>query len=229
MMLFILLVLSQSCVANFIISYDLSSSINVINYENCSTDFKINFNEDDATYSSDLMTIVVSHIENDALKASVKLNNDSDEYTFVFLDNGDDEFNIYRMFTYLTIYKNNVQIGTTYVSDDNINILTPNISYSINQNEYAHCPLLTLWSYYCLVFDVSVIPQNVMIAGIAVTLPWNYPKDHVSYLVYTLPFIILIGIVGIALICYIKNRKKHKSEPLLVNSSNPANTSVIVY
>src|SRR5580692_4114416 len=149
-MLFILSLLLQSCIANFIVSYDLSSSINVINYSTCSTDFKINFNQNDATYSSDLMTIDVSHIENNALKALVKLNNSSDEYMFIFLDNGDDDFNIYKMFKYLTIYKNNAQIGTTYVNNDNISILTPNISYFINQDTYAHCPLPTIWSYYCL-------------------------------------------------------------------------------
>jgi hypothetical protein len=237
-MIFILLSL-QSCVANFIISYDLSSSISVINYENCSTDFKISFNEYDATYSSNLMTIVVSHVVNNALKAIIKLNNDTDLYTFMFLDNGNDELNIYRMFTFLTIYKNDVQIGTTIVSDNNINILTPNISYSINQNEYANCPLPTIWSYYCLIFDVSVIPQNVMTAGIAVTLPWNYPKNHVDILIYLLPILLLLLMLLFCVIGFLFTYMSHKKisntkkrtliSHLLDYSSDRVITSVDVY
>jgi hypothetical protein len=227
-MFLILLFFLQLCIANFIVSYDSSSIINIINYDSCFVDHTIYFNKKDATYSSDLMIINVSHLatENNALKATIKLNNDTDEYTFIFFDNGDYDLHIYKMFKYLTIYKNNILIGTTYVADSNITILTPNASYFINQDTYSHCPLYNIYSYYCIEIDSSIIPEKVMYGGLAVSLPWNYPQNSsfdIVILVLPMTVIGLIIVFIISVCCCKKKQNVQKVQeyaPLLVNNSS---------
>jgi predicted small integral membrane protein len=205
MLLFLLLL--QTSIADFIISYDLDETIQISYYTNCSSDFKINYDTSTATYSSNLMTINVEHMTNGGLKALIKLNNSPDNYTFIFLTDRRSDIYIYNMFKYLTIYKNEIKIGHTYVFNDNISILTPNIDYIINQDTYAPCPLTHLEAYYCLVLNDTVIPQNVVIAGIAVTLTANHPIHHYE-LIIAIPIIILFVLIAILwfCICYIKNR-----------------------
>lgn len=169
------------CGANIIVSYDGDSQISVNNLDTCLLEYTINYNFNDATYTCDYATIQMSRPTDASLRADIILNGSFDNYSFMFFDNGDDELYIYTIFKYLTIYKNDTMIGTTYVSDDNITIFAPNASYIIDQSMYAHCPLPTFRSYYCQDIDNSTIPENVMAAGIAVTLTSNYPFSYPSF------------------------------------------------
>jgi hypothetical protein len=201
------------CTASFIVSYDEGNSIKIIDYETCEISFEIKYNVNSATYESNLMTINAHELDNNILNATIQLTNSSDEYVFTFLDNGYNELYIYDMFKYLTIYKNNTKIGTTYVTNNNITILTPNTSYFINQDTYAHCPLPNVISYYVIVINDSVIPQNVIIGGIAVSLPDNQPKKKLN--VEVIVVCIWAGIfITILILCTIpqiseKNNKRY--------------------
>lgn len=226
-MMFLSLLL-QICTANFIISYDLDETIQISSFTNCSNEFAIHYNKYQATYSTDLMSINVNHIENNGLKAIINLNNSIDRYTFEFLDNGDNEMYIYNMFKYLTIYKNEIQIGTTYVINNNISILSPNISYIINQNTAAHCPLPHTFSYYCLVLDDTVIPQNIMMAGIAVSLPLNYPIHNNLLVKILTPISIVLFFCLLFFGMYIKSVRDERLQQQLQMQLLDNSTSTIV-
>lgn len=153
-----------------------------------------------------------------------------DNYSFVFLDNGDGELYKYAMFKSLTIYKNDVIVGSTIVENNNITILSPNISYIINQNTSTNvCPLPTVMSYYCQIIDNLTIPEKVMTAGIAVTLTSNYPLKTSKHF----PFAIVISeivVIIIVCVCVTKLMKARKDRRLTrsvdINDSDDFNAMI---
>jgi hypothetical protein len=240
-------VLCSLCSADLIVSYDEDSKITVgndnANTDTCLIDYTINYNRNDATYSSDYVSINVVKSINDSLRADIFQTGSTDNYSFAFLEpnglpvvnNGDDKVYIYALFKYLMIYKNNVVIATTNVTDNNITILSTNLStidskgsyafdqnilYIINQNisTNTNCPLPTIMSYYCQIIDNLTIPENVMAAGIAVTLTTNTPlKLSKPFPVGIVISEIIVFVVVCVLVTMLMKARKDRQLTLTVN------------
>lgn len=212
--MYLLLFFVSLCKADFLVYYNTNIFVN--NTNNCSGEFIIMYDINNKTFTSDTMIITFNDTG-----ANISVINETDRYTFIFGINEHISNYIYDMISMLLIYKNDVLVGKSIVSENNTIIIltaTDQILYYINQiNDESNCRPSNVYSYFNTVtHNNTIIPENIIAAGIGSILPdvW-ISKHNIGYIVLFVIVCFYSILLGVLLFggcdrirrnyCFIKN------------------------